>query len=77
VKEELESEECRRPMGLVNFVSESLKAKAVIPVQDFLQVRDSIYRGDWSELPWRFVVWGLEKLMADMWCWRMSRHVHL
>jgi hypothetical protein len=51
----------------VNVVSESLKAKAVILVQDFLQARDSIYRRDWSELPWRFVFWGLEKAGLIRW----------
>jgi len=48
-------------MGLAIIVSESLKSKAMVPVQDFLQARDSIYQRDWSELPWRFVVWGLDK----------------
>jgi charged multivesicular body protein 7 len=67
LKGELETQDGSRPLGLGWVVSESLRSKGMLPLKDFLAAKESVYRRDWSELPWRIVEWGLEKAGLAGW----------
>lgn len=67
LKCELETEDGSRPVGLGWVVTEGLKSKAMMPLKDFLLARESVYSRDWSEMPWRILEWGLEKVGLVAW----------
>ena len=38
-----------------------------MPSREFLGARESVYRRDWMEMPWRLVEWGLERVGLTDW----------
>lgn len=58
----LESKQYGRPLALGAVVREAALEKDLIPLQDFLKARESIYYKSWTSLPWNVVSWGLRQL---------------
>lgn len=61
----LESKQYGRPLALGAVVREALAQKDLIPLQDFLQARESIYHRPWSV--WNLASWTMKQLgVADI-----------
>ncbi|KAJ9149070.1 Snf7 family protein [Pleurostoma richardsiae] len=58
----LESKQYGRPLALGAVVREAAAEKDLLPLQDFLRARESIYYKSWASLPWNVVSWGLRQL---------------
>ncbi|TPX15044.1 uncharacterized protein E0L32_004874 [Thyridium curvatum] len=58
----LESKQYGRPLALGSVVREAALEKDLIPLQDFLKAKESIYQRSWTSLPWNVVSWGLRQL---------------
>ncbi|KAM7214301.1 vacuolar-sorting protein SNF7 [Rhypophila decipiens] len=56
----LESKQYGRPLALGAVVREALAQKDLMPLQDFLQARDSIYHRPWSV--WNLASWTMKQL---------------
>ena len=60
----LETKQYGRPLALGAVVQEALTAKDLIPLQEFLTARESIYRRPWSV--WNLAAWTMKQLgVAD------------
>jgi charged multivesicular body protein 7 len=61
----LESKQYGRPLALGAVVREALAAKDLIPLREFLDAKESIYRRPWSV--WNLASWTMKQLgVADM-----------
>ncbi|AEO70919.1 uncharacterized protein THITE_122400 [Thermothielavioides terrestris NRRL 8126] len=61
----LESKQYGRPLALGAVVREALAAKDLIPLREFLDAKESIYRRPWSV--WNLAAWTMKQLgVADM-----------
>lgn len=58
----LETKEWGRPLALGTVVRDAMLTKDLIPVQEFLGSKESIYRKTWNITPWNIVSWGLRQL---------------
>jgi charged multivesicular body protein 7 len=54
-----------RPLALGTVFKESLGVKDLLPLQDFLRSRESIYYQSWVDLPWNLVSWTLRKIWTS------------
>ncbi|EME40685.1 hypothetical protein DOTSEDRAFT_74285 [Dothistroma septosporum NZE10] len=59
---ELQTQECGRPLALGAVLQDAEKRKELIPLQDFLDRKDSIYAKGWIPSPLDVVKWGLRQL---------------
>ncbi|KAL2148581.1 hypothetical protein VTH82DRAFT_2135 [Thermothelomyces myriococcoides] len=60
----LESKQYGRPLALGAVVREALEAKDLVPLQEFLDAKESIYRRSWSV--WNLASWTMKQLgVAD------------
>jgi charged multivesicular body protein 7 len=59
---DLESKEWGRPLALGAVVQESIQRREIIPVAQFQDAKESIYRNPWSLNPLNLVGWGLRQL---------------
>jgi charged multivesicular body protein 7 len=61
----LESKQYGRPLALGVVVQEALAAKDLVPLREFLDAKDSIYRRPWSV--WNLAAWTMKQLgVSDM-----------
>lgn len=51
-----------RPMSLDAVFEESVQDGSMIPLQDFINTKDSIYSRPWLPSPWRILSWGLRQI---------------
>jgi charged multivesicular body protein 7 len=58
----LETKEWGRPLALGTVVRDALSKKEMIPAQEFLSVKESIYHKSWALKPWEILSWGLRQL---------------
>jgi charged multivesicular body protein 7 len=59
---ELETKDWGRPLALGAVVREGLAKKDMIPLELFLNAKESIYHTSWAIKPWQIVTWGLRHL---------------
>ncbi|KAI2773953.1 Snf7-domain-containing protein [Daldinia loculata] len=57
----LESKQFGRPLALGTVLQEALASGEMMPLQQFLKAKESIYYRSWSSLPWSIVSWGLRQ----------------
>ncbi|KAI1653536.1 Snf7-domain-containing protein [Daldinia decipiens] len=58
----LESKQFGRPLALGTVLQEALTSGEMMPLQQFLKAKESIYHRSWSSLPWSVVSWGLRQV---------------
>jgi charged multivesicular body protein 7 len=58
----LETKEWGRPLALGTVVRDALSRKEMMPVQEFLVAKESIYHKSWALKPWEILSWGLKQL---------------
>jgi charged multivesicular body protein 7 len=58
----LETKEWGRPLALGTVVRDAIAKKEMMPVQEFMASRESIYHKPWIIKPWDIVSWGLKQL---------------
>jgi charged multivesicular body protein 7 len=58
----LETKEWGRPLALGAVVRDALSKKEMMPVQEFLAAKESIYQKSWALKPWEILSWGLRQL---------------
>lgn len=58
----LETKEWGRPLALGTVVRDAIAKKEMMPVQEFLATRESVYHKSWIIKPWDIVSWGLKQL---------------
>ncbi|KAK7748918.1 hypothetical protein SLS53_000943 [Cytospora paraplurivora] len=58
----LESKQYGRPLALGAVIHEATQEKDLVPLQDFLRAKESIYYKSWSSIPWTLASWGLKQL---------------
>jgi len=51
-----------RPLALGSVVDEAVRTKALVPLQDFLDAKQSIYTKSWIPTPWQAISWGLRQI---------------
>ncbi|POS80694.1 hypothetical protein DHEL01_v200891 [Diaporthe helianthi] len=54
----LESKRYGRPLALGAVIREATQEKDLVPIQDFLKAKESIYYRPWSSIPWIVASWG-------------------
>lgn len=58
----LESKQYGRPLALGAVVSEALAEKELVPLQNFLKAKESIYNKQWGLSPWAVASWVFRQL---------------
>lgn len=58
----LESKQYGRPLALGAVIREATLVKDLVPLQDFLRAKESIYYKSWGSIPWSIASWGLRQL---------------
>ncbi|KAI0134929.1 Snf7-domain-containing protein [Daldinia grandis] len=58
----LESKQFGHPLALGTVLQEALTNGEMMPLQQFLKAKESIYHRSWSSLPWSVVSWGLRQV---------------
>lgn len=58
----LESKQYGRPLALGAVINEAAQQKDLIPLQDFLKSKESIYHKSWASIPWAVASWGFRQL---------------
>ncbi|KAL8797917.1 MAG: hypothetical protein Q9182_007123 [Xanthomendoza sp. 2 TL-2023] len=62
LSQQLESSEWGKPLALNAVIDEAISRHQMLPYHDFLTSSRSIYSRRLTELPWRFVAWGLNQM---------------
>ncbi|KAI1373276.1 Snf7-domain-containing protein [Hypoxylon crocopeplum] len=57
----LESKQFGRPLALGTVLQEAVANGEMMPLQQFLRAKESIYYRSWGSLPWAVVSWGLRQ----------------
>jgi len=58
----LETKEWGRPLALGAVIQDAIAKKEMIPLNDFMTSKNSIYQKSWPLHPWQLVTWGLRQL---------------
>lgn len=58
----LESKQYGRPLALGAVIREAAQEKDLVPLQEFLRAKESIYYKPWSSIPWSLASWGFRQL---------------
>lgn len=58
----LESKQYGRPLALGAVIREAMQQKDLIPFQDFVTSKESIYHKSWASIPWAVAAWGFRQL---------------
>lgn len=59
---ELNTQEYGRPLALGAVLEDAVNSKALVPLKDFLEKKESLYHKSWIPTPWQVVSWGLRQL---------------
>ncbi len=57
----LETKEWGRPLALGTVIRDALYKREMMPIQEFLAAKESIYRKSWALKPWEIITWGLKQ----------------
>ncbi|KUI55181.1 hypothetical protein VP1G_02566 [Cytospora mali] len=58
----LESKQFGRPLALGAVIREATQEKDLVPLQDFLRAKESIYYKSWGSIPWSVASWAFRQL---------------
>jgi charged multivesicular body protein 7 len=58
----LECKEWGRPLALGTVVHDLIMRKEMMPLQEFLSFKETIYSKNWTSLPWNILRWGFKQL---------------
>lgn len=58
----LETKEWGRPLALGTVVRDAISTKDMMPLQEFMAAKESIYHKSWTVRPWSVLSWGLKQL---------------
>ncbi|KAI8956915.1 Snf7-domain-containing protein [Daldinia sp. FL1419] len=58
----LESKQFGRPLALGTVLQEALANGEMMPLQQFLKAKESIYHRSWGSIPWTVLSWGLRQV---------------
>ncbi|KAK6953848.1 hypothetical protein Daesc_003810 [Daldinia eschscholtzii] len=58
----LETKQFGRPLALGTVLQEALANGEMMPLQQFLKAKESIYHRSWGSIPWSVVAWGLRQV---------------
>lgn len=58
----LQTQEFGRPLALGAVIEDAVKRKELVPLNEFLEARQSIYAKSWIPTPWQVVSWGLRHI---------------
>lgn len=58
----LETDDLGRPLALGAVLQDALQRKELVPLQEFLSAKKSVYAKNWVPTPWQVVSWGLRQL---------------
>ncbi|ROW09797.1 hypothetical protein VMCG_02338 [Cytospora schulzeri] len=58
----LESKQYGRPLALGAVIREAAQEKDLVPLQDFLKTKESIYYKSWGSITWSVASWGFRQL---------------
>lgn len=58
----LESKQYGRPLALGAVIREAMQQKDLIPLQQFVASKESIYHKTWTSIPWAVAAWGFRQL---------------
>lgn len=58
----LESRQYGRPLALGAVIREAAQEKDLVPLQDFLKAKESIYYKSWGSIPWTVASWAFRQL---------------
>ena len=58
----LQTPELGRPLALGAVLEDAIKRKELIPLNEFLDRKESVYAKSWIPTPWQVVSWGLRQL---------------
>lgn len=58
----LETKEWGRPLALGTVVRDAISKKEMMPLENYMGVKESIYQRSWSISPWQIVSWGLRQI---------------
>ncbi|XXG95109.1 E3 ubiquitin-protein ligase rad18 [Hypoxylon texense] len=58
----LETKQFGRPLALGTVLQDALANGEMMPLQQFLKARESIYHRSWGSLPWAVMSWGLRQV---------------
>ncbi|KAI5861577.1 Snf7-domain-containing protein [Durotheca rogersii] len=58
----LETKQFGRPLALGTALQDAVANGEMMPLQQFLAAKDSIYSKSWANLPWSIVSWGLRQV---------------
>ncbi|KAK5118256.1 hypothetical protein LTR85_008236 [Meristemomyces frigidus] len=58
----LQTQDFGRPLALGAVIEDAVKKKELIPLNDFLEAKQSVYAKSWIPTPWQVVSWGLRQL---------------
>lgn len=59
---QFQTPEFGRPLALGAVIEDAVKKKELIPLNDFLDTKQSIYVKSWIPTPWEVVSWGLRRI---------------
>lgn len=57
----LETKEWGRPLALGSVLRDALNKKEMIPLENYLAAKESIYQRSWAISPWQILSWGLRQ----------------
>ncbi|KAI2472466.1 Snf7-domain-containing protein [Annulohypoxylon bovei var. microspora] len=58
----LESKQFGRPLALGTVLQEAIANREMMPAQQFLKAKESIYYRSWGSIPWAVMSWGLQQV---------------
>ncbi|KAI0148319.1 Snf7-domain-containing protein [Hypoxylon sp. NC0597] len=58
----LETKQFGRPLALGTVLQDAIASGEMMPLQQFLKAKESIYYRSWGSLPWAVVSWGLRQI---------------
>ncbi|KAK5107589.1 hypothetical protein LTR62_000983 [Meristemomyces frigidus] len=59
---ELQTREYGRPLSLGSVIEDAVKKKELVPLQQFMESKQSVYAKSWVPTPWEVMSWGLRQL---------------
>lgn len=58
----LQTQQWGRPLALQAVIQDAVEKRELIPLNDFLNAKNSIYSKSWIPSPWQVVSWGLKQI---------------
>ena len=58
----LQTKEYGRPLALGSVIEDAVRKKELVPLEEFLDAKQSVYAKSWLPTPWQVMNWGLRQL---------------